>query len=62
MSDSQTNITSTIIELAVDNLTNLIAAEISPTVKQIKKKQFIFQNIHSYFFIVSIYNFSPNFS
>ena len=52
MSDSQTNITSTIIELAVDNLTNLIAAEISPTVKQIKKNNLSFKTFIAIFLLL----------
>ena len=52
MSDSQTNITSTIIELAVENLTNLIAGEISPTVKQIKKNNLSFKTLIAIFLLL----------
>ena len=52
MSDSQTNITSTIIELAVENITNMISTEISPTVKQIRKNNLSFKTFIAIFLLL----------
>lgn len=52
MSVSQTNITSTIIELAVENITNMISKEISPTVKQIRKNNLSFKTFIAIFLLL----------